>query len=87
MSERTDYLRARRRVEAIRGFNVHATIYVVVNLILIAIDLLIPGELWFYWPLIGWGVWLAAHGASVYSSTQVWGPDWEDRKVRQILGR
>lgn len=87
MSETTEYDRARRRVEAIRGFNIHATIYVAVNLVLMTIDLLTPGARWFYWPLIGWGIWLMAHGLTVYGSTRLWGPRWEERKVKEFLGR
>jgi uncharacterized membrane protein len=31
-----------------------------VNLLLPIIDLLTPGPLWFYWPLLGWGIGLFA---------------------------
>jgi hypothetical protein len=50
-----------------RGFHVHATVFVAVNLLLIAIWAttwqLLDGTSypWFIWVLLGWGVGLAAH--------------------------
>jgi hypothetical protein len=49
------------------GFKIHLAAYVLVNLLLIAINLLTtPNTLWFYWPLIGWGIGIFAHGAAIY---------------------
>jgi uncharacterized membrane protein len=49
------------------GFKIHLAAYVLVNLALIAINLLTtPDKLWFYWPLIGWGLGIIAHGAAIY---------------------
>ena len=46
---------------------IHFTAYVLVNLVLIAVNLLTtPDTLWFYWPLIGWGIGIIAHGAAIY---------------------
>ncbi len=37
------------------------------NLLLIVVNLLTtPNHLWFYWPLVGWGIGIIAHGAAVY---------------------
>jgi uncharacterized membrane protein len=50
-----------------RGFQIHLAAYVAVNLLLIAINLLTtPTVLWFFWPLLGWGIGILAHGAAVY---------------------
>jgi 2TM domain len=49
------------------GFKIHFAAYVAVNLLLIIINLLTtPHLLWFYWPLIGWGIGIIAHGAAIY---------------------
>jgi 2TM domain len=49
------------------GFKIHFAAYVAVNLLLIAINLLTtPNLLWFYWPLLGWGIGIIAHGAAIY---------------------
>ncbi len=51
------------------GFRIHFFAYVLVNALLIAINLLLtPHTLWFYWPLLGWGIGIVAHGlAESYS--------------------
>jgi hypothetical protein len=52
---------------AVRGFFIHAFIYLGVNAILIVANVLAtPSHYWFYWPLLGWGVVLAAHGYVVF---------------------
>lgn len=58
---------ARRRVEAKIGFFTHLGVYVVVNTLLIVINLQnSPEHLWFYWPLLGWGIGIAFHALGVF---------------------
>ncbi len=46
---------------------IHAAIFVVVNAGLITMNLMRrPEQLWFYWPLCGWGLGLALHAWIVY---------------------
>ena len=60
---------ARQRARAKMGFYQHLLVYVVVNGFLLALNLLTgPGSLWFYWPLLGWGIGLAAHALGVFAS-------------------
>src|SRR5215472_10616569 len=55
---------ARRKV----GLYIHATVYVAVNVLLITINLsTATGQLWFKWPLLGWGIGLLAHAAAAFS--------------------
>jgi peptidoglycan biosynthesis protein MviN/MurJ (putative lipid II flippase) len=83
-----DYDRARARVQAVRAFYIHAITYVLVNLLLIAINLITsPDNLWFYWVTIGWGIALAFHAWSIYSSKHPFGPEWEERKIQEELDR
>jgi hypothetical protein len=82
------YKEARRRARAVRGFYVHALVFVLVNAGLIAINLLsTPGRLWFGWGMAGWGIGLAAHGLSVFAFGGLLGRDWEERKIRAYLDR
>ncbi|MEQ8344604.1 MAG: 2TM domain-containing protein [Sneathiellaceae bacterium] len=80
-------LRARKHVAALRGFYVHAAMYLAVNLGLLCINLLSsPDRLWFYWPLLGWGVGLAAHALRVFA-VPGFDSDWEERKVAEYKNR
>jgi hypothetical protein len=60
-----DYERAEtetRAKEGRIGFYVHAVAYVLVNILLLVINLVfVPGFLWFFFPLIGWGIGLTMH--------------------------
>ena len=68
MTDDTDLRRlATRRADMKLGFRSHVFAYAIVNAGLAAINLLTSPEYWwFVWPLIGWGIGLAAHGAAVY---------------------
>jgi len=58
---------ARRRAGAKLGWYIHATIYLVVNLLLFAMSQYAFGHRpWSVFPLIGWGVGVALHGISVF---------------------
>ena len=85
--EQQRYERARKRVEALKGFYIHATAFVLVNIALFAINMLVGGAWWFYWPLIGWGIGLGAHALGVFGfgGSGPWGQDWEERKTREMM--
>ena len=80
------YQKAKERVEAIIGFYIHLTVYVVVNLILFLINLIVtPDSLWFFWPLMGWGIGLVIHALYVFGFIPRFGTDWEKRKIKEIM--
>ena len=80
------YEQARRRVKELKGFYIHATAYVLVNIGLFIINLLTSsGTWWFYWPLLGWGIGLGVHALSVFGLRGTLGRDWEERKIRELM--
>lgn len=84
------YRTAKRRVKEIKGFYIHAAVYVLVNLFLLALNVQ-QGEpvtdLDNYWTAILWGVGLLAHGLSVFLPQIIFGRDWEERKTRELMDR
>ena len=56
---------ARRRAQAKLGWYGHALVYLLVNAGLMALAVH-QGRDWFLGPLLGWGLGLALHGASVW---------------------
>ena len=79
---------ARRKVQNLKGFYRHLMIYVAVNIGLLAINLITSAEtLWFYWPLLGWGIGLLFHALQVFRPVQLFGRDWEERKIREYMAR
>lgn len=86
MDEQQKYEKARERVQEIKGFYIHALIYVIVNATLFLLNIVAsPDEWWFYWSLLGWGVGLGAHGLSIFGSNLIFGANWEERKIQEIL--
>ena len=85
--ERERYERARARVGAIKGFYIHASAFLVVNIALLAINAGVGGVWWFYWPLIGWGIGLGLHAFGVFGfgGGGPWGSDWEERKIQEMV--
>lgn len=59
---------AQRRVKQKMGFYIHATVFVLVNLGLAAINFAKGGASWHLWPLAGWGLGLAIHGFVTFAS-------------------
>jgi hypothetical protein len=77
--------RARRRVGIKTGFYVHALVFVLVNLGLLALNAAIGGYRWSVWPAWGWGLGLAIHGVVSFLSLQ--GEGWRDRMLAQEIER
>ena len=76
--------RARERVKEEKGFYSHLFIYIIINGFLIALNLITsPNSLWFYWPLLGWGIGLAAHFLGVFGMERFFGKDWEQRRIKK----
>jgi fatty acid desaturase len=52
-----------------KGFRIHATVFVAVQLLLVVVWALTgAGSPWFLYALVGWGVGLAAHFAAVHEA-------------------
>lgn len=71
MQDQEAYNKARRRAGAKFGFYLHLAIYVATNIVLIAINFATtPQHLWFWWPLLGWGIGLFFHGLAVFAFSE-----------------
>jgi len=81
-----EYRAARCQVRRLRGFYAHLAVYLAVNAGLLIVNLFsAPGRLWVVWPLAGWGVGVVIHGAGVFLGGRLFGPAWEERKIREIM--
>ncbi|MFA5353901.1 MAG: 2TM domain-containing protein [Thermodesulfovibrionales bacterium] len=88
MDEQARYDQARRHVLELKGFYRHLAMYLLINAFLIGINLVTaPEELWFYWPLLGWGIGIIAHAVSVFGGSRFLGKDWEEKKIREFMDK
>jgi hypothetical protein len=87
-NEEDKYYLAKKKVEELKGFYGNLLSYIIVNLVLIFINLYTsPNYLWFFWPLLWWGIGVVFHGFKVFTVLPVLGKDWEEKKIREIMER
>ena len=75
---------AKERVTEFRGFYGHLAVYVIVNLGLFLINMtMVPGSLWFFWPLMGWGIAVVLHALRFFGGP--FGLIWEEKKIVELM--
>jgi cell division protein FtsW (lipid II flippase) len=83
------YFAAQKRVKSIKGFYTHFTVYVFVNIfICIQIYLNSKNNFWrweSFSTALFWGIGILSHGTSVFGSNLLFGKNWEDRKIKEIM--
>jgi len=85
--DREDYRRAKRRVRLLRSFYIHLMLYASVMILLLIINLATSPVWWVQWPFLGWGIGLAAHALAVFGFVGWLGPEWEERKIKELMER
>lgn len=82
------YLEAKKTIENIKGFYGNLISYIVVNLFLLIINLVYsPEHLWFYWPLLWWGLGVVIHGLKVFNAFPVFAKDWQEKKIKELMDK
>lgn len=89
-------IRAKKRVEELKGFYIHATVYVLVNIMIstvITVSIMYEGDN--FWNAISnfgtistwlfWGIGLFFHGLKVFSYNPFFNKDWEDRQIQKYI--
>ncbi|MBX2800518.1 MAG: 2TM domain-containing protein [Myxococcales bacterium] len=52
------------------GFRVHLVVYVLVSALLVVLNLVdAPEDIWFVWPVGGWGIGVLLHALNAYGFT------------------
>lgn len=79
------YLRAKKRMENLKAFYIHLTVYILVNLMLFFINVSSDSsKLWFLYPLGGWGIGIVIHGLTTFPFG-IFGKEWEERKIKEYM--
>ena len=87
LPEEEVYRLARQRVEEKKGFYIHLTVYVLVNILLILIWFFTgAGFPWFIFPLGGWGIGLLFHFLGVFVFSRG-GSAWEKKEIEKEAER
>jgi hypothetical protein len=70
---------------ALKGFQIHLAVFVLVNFGLTAINIESGSDWLVQWVWLGWGIGVAAHAIAVFVRGFKAVSDWEERKVRRLL--
>lgn len=83
-NENMAYVRAKEKVEKIKGFYSNLVSYCCVIPLLIFINLKTsPHFYWFWFPMLGWGLGLTFHALETFG----YGKSWEEKKIQEILNK
>lgn len=79
------YKEAKKRVAEEKKFYHHLGVYIVVNMFLVILNLVTsPDSLWFYWPMLGWGLGLFLQGVGVFTNVGL-SKEWEDKRIEKYM--
>ena len=82
--ENNAYLRAKKRVDELKGFYGNLTSYCIVIPSLTLINYITYWDhKWFIYPMLGWGLGVTFHAIGVFG----YGKSWEERKIQEIINK
>ncbi len=84
--------RAKKRVEELKGFYIHAAVYVIIN-IFILVNIFVRNnyegesfwELGHFFTPFFWGIGLLFHASKVFNFNPLLGKDWEKRQIEKYM--
>ena len=93
------YLKAKKRVEKIKGFYIHFGVYIAVNILISSIivygltydegvsyvEALANFGVYSTW--VFWGVGVLFHWFGVFGFTSFFGKNWEEKKLKEIMDK
>lgn len=80
-----EYKDAKKKVEEEKKFYGHLGVYVVMSIFFVVLNLVTsPDHLWFYWPMLGWGIGLLLQGVHVFTNVGL-SKEWEEKRIERHL--
>lgn len=95
-NKRDKQLKARKRVEELKGFYIHLTVYVLVNLFIIITTVTASmsngegfNEAFFNFGTFAtpvfWGIGLTFHAVKTFTHNPFFSKDWEERQIQKYM--
>jgi len=81
------YIRAKKRVTAIKEFYVSSVLYCIIIPVLIWINYHTTSFPWVVFPALGWGFGLVVKGLSAQGINPLWGKEWEHQKIQELMNK
>lgn len=91
-----NHIKAKKKVEKLKGFYTHLIVYLVINTSLLLIKIIghyyygdyFMGSLWHFSTFASWlfwGVGLLFHALKVFQKNSLFSADWEERQIQKYL--
>lgn len=85
------YRKAQKRVKQKKGFYIHFSVYIAVGIFFLTMNLVTdPWDLWFFYPLMPWGVSLLIHYFAIFGlpgKERVLTSKWEEKEMEREIRR
>lgn len=85
--EEKRYLKAKERIDAIKGFYGNLTSYLIVIPFLWWLNIRTTHFLWAFFPTLGWGFGLTIHAMEAFDYNPLWGKRWEEKKIKELMDK
>ena len=85
--EEKRYLKAKEKVDAIKGFYGNLTSYLIVIPFLWFLNFRTTDFLWAFFPTLGWGFGLTMHAMEAFGYNPLWGKRWQEKKIKELMDR
>nr|WP_297912028.1 2TM domain-containing protein [uncultured Allomuricauda sp.] len=85
--EEKRYLKAKERVESIKGFYGNLIAYFLVVPFLWWLNFRTTDFLWAIFPTVGWGFGVVSHAMEAYGYNPLWGRRWEEKKIKELMDK
>ncbi len=79
------YKRAQEKVEKLKGFYIHFTIYLIMVPVFIFLNYKSTGFPWAIFPIVGWGWGVIGHAADVFAWNPIFNKTWEAKKIEELM--
>lgn len=85
--EEKRYLKAKERVEALKGFYGNLMAYLIVIPFLWWLNSRTTSFIWAIFPTLGWGFGLTMHALEAFGYNPIWGKRWEEKKIHELMDK
>ncbi|TVZ51583.1 histidine kinase [Dokdonia sp. Hel_I_53] len=79
------YQRAKKKVEDLKGFYIHFTIYCIMVPVFIYLNARSTSFPWAVFPILGWGWGVVGHASETFGWNPIFDKKWEKRKIQKLM--
>lgn len=76
---------AKQKLDLIKGFYIHAFVFVLVITILAIVDFRTPESWWVQWVILGWGSGVLGHALLAFGNGANFLDRWEEKKMKELI--